>query len=97
MLNATNISFGYDTTPVLRGVTVDVPEGGLVGILGPNGSGKTTLLRLLAGHAHAPTAGRVTLDGDATAAHAAGGAGPAHGGRAAGDAPRLRLHGRSKS
>ena len=36
-------------TPVLSGVSLDVPAGGFVGILGPNGSGKTTLLRLLAG------------------------------------------------
>ena len=35
--------------PVLRGVSLDVPADGFVGILGPNGSGKTTLLRLLAG------------------------------------------------
>jgi iron complex transport system ATP-binding protein len=42
-------------------VTLDVPAGGFVGILGPNGSGKTTLLRVLAGTLQ-PSAGRVTLD-----------------------------------
>jgi iron complex transport system ATP-binding protein len=43
-------------------VTVSVPAGGLVGVLGPNGSGKTTLLKLLAGLL-TPTSGRITLDG----------------------------------
>jgi iron complex transport system ATP-binding protein len=63
MLQATNISFGYDERkPVLRGVNLVVPDGGIVGILGPNGSGKTTLLRLLAGTRH-PQAGLVALDG----------------------------------
>jgi len=47
---------------VLDDVSVDVPPGVLLGILGPNGSGKTTLLRLMSGTL-APDSGRVTLDG----------------------------------
>ena len=63
MLRATDVSFGYDErNPVVRGVNLAIPGGGIVGILGPNGSGKTTLLRLLAGTRH-PQAGTVTLDG----------------------------------
>ncbi|MEO7275151.1 MAG: ABC transporter ATP-binding protein [Vicinamibacterales bacterium] len=62
MLNATDITFAYESTPVLRGVSLDVPQGGLVGILGPNGSGKTTLLKVLAG-TRTPTSGSVRLDG----------------------------------
>ena len=62
MLSATGVTFAYGSTPVLRGVSLDVPEGGLVGILGPNGSGKTTLLRVLAG-TRKPTSGSVMLDG----------------------------------
>ena len=46
----------------LHGVSVDVPRGSLVGILGPNGSGKTTLLRLLGGIL-APGSGRISIDG----------------------------------
>ena len=62
MLRAIDVSFGYGSTPVVRGVTLDVPDRGFVGIIGPNGSGKTTLLRLLAG-TRRPAAGRVEIDG----------------------------------
>jgi iron complex transport system ATP-binding protein len=62
LLQAADVTFGYGETPVLRGVSLDVPAGGLVGVLGPNGSGKTTLLRILAGTV-VPSGGRVTLDG----------------------------------
>jgi iron complex transport system ATP-binding protein len=63
LLQAADIVFGYHgRRPVLRGVSLEVPASGFVGILGPNGSGKTTLLRALAGTVR-PSAGRVTLDG----------------------------------
>jgi len=63
MLQASDLWFGYDERkPVVRGVSLSVPPGGIVGILGPNGSGKTTLLRMLAG-TRRPQRGSVTLDG----------------------------------
>lgn len=63
MLHAADVGFSYDARrPVLSGVSLDVPRGGLVGLLGPNGSGKTTLLRLLAGWRR-PDAGQITFDG----------------------------------
>jgi iron complex transport system ATP-binding protein len=63
LLRAADLTFRYHAhgTPVVRGVSLDVPAGGFVGILGPNGSGKTTLLRLLAGTLQ-PSSGRVSLD-----------------------------------
>jgi iron complex transport system ATP-binding protein len=63
LLQAADVSFAYGPGLAgLHGVSIDVPTGGLVGIIGPNGSGKTTLLRLLGGMLPA-AAGRVTIDG----------------------------------
>jgi ABC-type cobalamin/Fe3+-siderophores transport system ATPase subunit len=63
LLRAADVTFAYRgaAAPVLRGVSLEVPANGFVGILGPNGSGKTTLLRVLAGTLPA-SSGRVTLD-----------------------------------
>jgi iron complex transport system ATP-binding protein len=64
LLRAADVTFGYGDTPVLSGVSLEVPSGRVVGIIGPNGSGKTTLLRVLAG-TRRPQRGSVTLDGQA--------------------------------
>lgn len=62
-LRADSVSFAYGQSMVLRDVSLDVPPGELLAVLGPNGSGKTTLLRLMAGLVQ-PAAGRITLDAD---------------------------------
>ena len=62
LLQAADVEFAYGAAPVLRGVSLDVPDGGFVGILGPNGSGKTTLLKVMAG-TFRPSRGHVTIDG----------------------------------
>jgi branched-chain amino acid transport system ATP-binding protein len=46
--------------PILSGVSITVPEGGLVTILGRNGVGKTTLLRTISG-LYRPQAGTISL------------------------------------
>lgn len=52
---------GYDASPVLAGVTLEVSGGQFVGIVGPNGSGKTTLLRAIA-RVLRPSSGEVLID-----------------------------------
>ena len=49
VLDAVDVSVGYDGRPVLRGATWRLAPGQRVGLVGVNGSGKTTLIRLLAG------------------------------------------------
>jgi putative ABC transport system ATP-binding protein len=48
--------------PVLRAITLDVPEGEFIALMGPSGSGKTTLLNLIAG-IDRPNEGSVTVAG----------------------------------
>lgn len=49
MLKVANVSKSFSGSSVLRGMTVEVHPGEIVGVLGHNGAGKTTLLRLVAG------------------------------------------------
>jgi iron complex transport system ATP-binding protein len=67
LLQAVDLTFGYGAAPVIRGVSLDIPDASLIGLIGPNGSGKTTLLRLLAG-TRRPSPGQVSLDGTPLAA-----------------------------
>ncbi|RBM10553.1 multidrug ABC transporter ATP-binding protein [Prauserella sp. PE36] len=52
----------YGRTVAVDHVDLDVPEGAVLGMLGPNGSGKTTTIRMLLGLVR-PTAGQVSLLG----------------------------------
>ncbi|MGI5212807.1 ABC transporter ATP-binding protein [Plantactinospora sp. CA-290183] len=59
-----NVSFHYAGNPdtVLGPLTVDLPAGGVVAIVGEHGSGKTTLVKLLSKF-YRPQQGRITVDG----------------------------------
>ncbi len=58
-----DVRFAYVTgTPALKGVTIDVPAGGKVALVGPSGAGKTTILNLIP-RFHDIDGGRVTIDG----------------------------------
>ncbi|MFC9789318.1 ABC transporter ATP-binding protein [Rhodococcus sp. NPDC127528] len=58
------VGFRYENADrnALVGVTIDVPAGSSLALVGETGSGKTTLASLVA-RLHDPTAGRVTIDG----------------------------------
>jgi phospholipid/cholesterol/gamma-HCH transport system ATP-binding protein len=61
------VSFGYDQRIVLKDISLLIPRGKIVAIMGLSGCGKTTILRLIGGQAKART-GRVEVDGQDVAA-----------------------------
>lgn len=66
-LDATDLEFSYGSSPVLRGISLNVDAGEMIGIVGSNGAGKTTLLKILSGGL-SPHFGAVTINGGPLAA-----------------------------
>jgi branched-chain amino acid transport system ATP-binding protein len=62
MLSIHNLHACYGKVEVLHGISLDVPKGRLVTLIGSNGAGKTTTMRAISGMLK-PRAGTVTLDG----------------------------------
>ena len=62
VLECKNLTKKYLTKTALDAVNLEVPQGVIVGLLGPNGSGKTTLLKLAAGLLK-PTNGEIKVCG----------------------------------
>jgi len=58
----TEVRFSYDGSPVLNGISLQVPAGQSVALVGPSGGGKTTLTNLLI-RFYDPDHGTITLDG----------------------------------
>ena len=60
-----NVSFGYPGAerPVLSGVSMHIPAGSVLALVGENGAGKSTLVKLLCG-LYRPTSGRILVDGE---------------------------------
>ena len=63
MLKIKNLEAGYGKVHVLHGISIDVPKGKVVTLIGSNGAGKTTTMRAISGMI-APTAGEITLNGE---------------------------------
>ncbi|MDH2412562.1 ABC transporter ATP-binding protein [Nocardioides sp. CER19] len=61
LLELESVTASYGPVQVLDGVSLSVPEGGAVGILGANGAGKTTTLRSISGTVRA--GGRILFEG----------------------------------
>jgi lipopolysaccharide export system ATP-binding protein len=62
-LRTNELTKSYSGRTVVRGVSLEVASGEVVGLLGPNGAGKTTTFYMVVGLT-APDAGRVVLDGE---------------------------------
>ncbi len=62
MIEIENLSLTRGGTPILRDISLTIPDGGIVAIIGPNGAGKSTLLHCMAGLL-APDSGRVLIGG----------------------------------
>ncbi|HEX2721049.1 MAG TPA: ABC transporter ATP-binding protein, partial [Candidatus Deferrimicrobium sp.] len=62
MLRIDRIAVDYDGVPAIHDVSVHVPQGAIVAVVGSNGSGKTTMLKTVAGLLH-PSKGTIAFDG----------------------------------
>jgi ABC-type sugar transport system ATPase subunit len=64
-LEARNITKSFGQTQVLKGISLNVARGEMLGILGDNGAGKSTLMKILSGFQQ-QTSGELWVDGQAT-------------------------------
>ncbi len=62
MLNAEGIHVSIQSVVALRGLSLQVARGSMVGLVGRNGAGKTTMLRTIMGHLK-PTQGQISFGG----------------------------------
>src|SRR3990167_9428388 len=61
LLEVSNLTKSYGSKTVVRGVSLSVRRGEIVGLLGPNGAGKTTTFYMVVGII-APDRGKITFD-----------------------------------
>ncbi len=67
MLELKNVETYYGPIMAIRGISMEVPEGKIVSLLGANGAGKTTVLKTISG-AMDPQKGTITYEGEPIAA-----------------------------
>jgi energy-dependent translational throttle protein EttA len=60
VIDAEDLTKGYDDTLLIEGLSFKLPPGGIVGVIGPNGAGKTTLFRMITG-AEEPDSGEFRI------------------------------------
>ncbi|MGA7835723.1 MAG: energy-dependent translational throttle protein EttA [Acidimicrobiales bacterium] len=60
VVNATELTKGYDDRLLIEDLTFLLPPGGIVGVIGPNGAGKTTLFRMMVGQ-EKPDSGSIEI------------------------------------
>ena len=63
MIKVENLTKKFGGFTAVNDASLTIETGSITGLVGPNGAGKTTLFNVIAG-VHAPTSGRVTLDGE---------------------------------
>jgi Fe-S cluster assembly ATP-binding protein len=64
-LQINDLQASINGTPILKGLTLEIPQGEVHAIMGPNGSGKSTLAKVIAGHEdYEVTGGEVLIDGE---------------------------------
>jgi branched-chain amino acid transport system ATP-binding protein len=63
LLELEGVNVAYGRIQALRGITLSVPEGRIVTLIGANGAGKTTTMKTVSGLL-APQSGRMTFDGE---------------------------------
>jgi ABC-2 type transport system ATP-binding protein len=62
MIKCKNVAKSFDDKAVLKGISFDITEGQIFGLLGPSGAGKTTLIKILIGQLSFDGGEVITLD-----------------------------------
>ena len=62
LVDIRDLHFAYNERPILSGLTMQFPQGGVIAVMGGSGSGKTTVLRLIGGQIRAQS-GSLAVDG----------------------------------
>jgi len=69
MISIRELSKSYDDLLAVDRISLEIPEGQVMGLLGPNGAGKSTTLRILTGYLQ-PSEGTIFVDGKDVRTHA---------------------------